>query len=303
MVKMTLTASSFMQTIRTKRRRQLGLIYPYGRVSKGWVPILNNFPIVLEYSRGICGGCDEIVGALFYGSVQNGTFTQRSDLDLIAMYQKKDRAIALAALGQISEFGMNHSVIVEPEPICIEAALASKHSIGITFREHLRKAALNNGVVKENPLDFLMYEGIRAEDELRSYFCHKMRQLDRAEIAPDPTDPKFLEAVRKMIEAPVHSARKTLHWLGAVPENDCKREVVSCYNKLIGGLNSELLIQLVEADQKYTDVLWQQTMVKKDKPSYLAAIDDLWKVRSLSAEFVFRNAMLISETPYAGSTI
>ena len=137
------------------------------------------------------------------------------------------------------------------------------HHVGDSFLLHLERSVSAGGLIKGNPLQMLAQSN-SMEEELESYLRTKMYNLQEAWAQSGTfSDERMASFLKKLLEAPMHVARKTLARhipLGA----DSKAYVQTTYAENMPLSMVIQLQRLVSLDQEYTELLQKQSMFRNE---------------------------------------
>lgn len=232
----------------------MGQVFTWEEVRDGHVPRLSSFTQVIDDIRMTISGEDAILGALVCGSVTRGDYTVRSDIDCFVLYDYERERKAFSFMQKASALAMMKYVPLCFIPCDTQLASTRMHHIGSSFRHHLEKSIEAGGLLKGNPLQVLAHSRSEKE-ELEAYLRVKMYNLQEA-YAQSPTfsDERMASYLKKLLEAPMHIARKTLAHNENL-ENDSKSYIKEQYRESMPRMMSDHLSRLIGLDDRYTEEL------------------------------------------------
>lgn len=232
----------------------MGKVFTWEEVRDRRVPRLSSFTQVIDDIRMTISREGAILGALVCGSVTRGDHTVRSDVDCFVLYDQAQEDKAFACMHRASALAAIQHVPLCFIPCDTQLANTRMHHIGSSFRRHLEKSIEAGGLLKGNPLQALAYSRPEKE-ELEAYLRVKMYNLQEA-YAQSLTfsDERMASYLKKLLEAPMHIARKTL----AHNENlgdDSKSYIKGQYRESMPRAMSEHLSRIIWLDDHYSEGL------------------------------------------------
>ncbi|MCX5706049.1 MAG: hypothetical protein NTZ92_08355 [Candidatus Omnitrophica bacterium] len=158
----------------------------------------------------------------------------------------------------------------------------------------MRNAAEKGGIIKENPLPFFVFDAASAVEDIRGYLRNKLRRLENGVIALPTMEAADLHRfLQKVLEAPVHVARKILYWQKVEMPNDLKQTVLRCYPDIAREQERELFTKITEADSQYSEELLAQ-LRHPEEDQYSRTIGELKGLALDTLEFVRLNALRLT---------
>lgn len=243
----------------------MGQIFTFDQIERGHVPDPKAFCDIVSMLRGRLPHAQGFQGGILCGSVakKEGIYHNlRSDIDGIAVYDPAHCGAMQGAMQTIHEEAKRRHVPLDFRTIRRDVAENGSHGVSLSFSQHLGDAVkFENGEIGECPLPLFMHRTPSKAAEVRDYLARKLQQFGHlSNQLPTLSEADLYRFLRKVIELPVHAARKIL-WLlphGLVP-SDSKEYVVPRYRDEISGRERRLFDRLILADEGYTRQL----------PSYL----------------------------------
>ena len=274
----------------------MGQVFTLESVRRGHVPRLESFAEVVNQLRTRFRDTPSIVGALVCGSVVRGDHTIRSDIDCFVLYDHNVQHDAFGCMHELSRFAVVRHVPLSFVPCDTELSHTRMHHVGTSFLHHLARSAEGGGLLKGNPLEAIV-EGLSEKAELESYMRVKMYNLQEAwSMIPVFSEERKVAYLKKLLEAPMHIARKVLAHRGLLTE-DSKTYVHEKYREVMSNRLSSQFDQLIRMDKWYTEQLVSQQN-KFDELSYVAAIQALIDVSEDVLQFIRANLVFIAETAH-----
>lgn len=256
----------------------MGKVFSWDEIASGKVPELPAFNKIAEIMKREINTNPGILGGLLFGSFLWGCHNRRSDLDFLVVYEPTARDQVMDRLRQIKIKAWDLSVPLAL--ITIDRRLASSpyHSINPLFAKHFEVIVRNNGVIKANPLEYFHFDSFDNRIHFQNYMKFKLRFLGNDLVAFETMSVSALHRyLQKMLEAPVHIARKILNLHGCQLENDSSGQVIEKYLDILGqdeaGL-PQLFRELIGRDFQYNADLIDQ-LINPNEQKYKKTIADL----------------------------
>jgi hypothetical protein len=272
----------------------VGKVFSWDEIKRKEVPDRADFSAVVGEIRQGLEAVEGVFGGVLCGSVLLGFSNQRSDIDCVVVYDPNKRREVATALQGINRMARGLHVPIEFIPLDWKIARTPLHHIRLSFVSHLQFAVDKGGLIKENPLPLLNLEGLTDLEDVRSYLRNKLRSLDKGVVALPKMEPAELHKfLQKVLEAPVHIARKILWWKKAATPDESKRTVSTHYSGIAGAEELKLFTKITDADAKYTTELLVQLRYP-DKDQYSRAIGELKDLVWDTLEFVRLSALRLT---------
>ena len=269
----------------------MGKVFSWNEVEERKIPQPSDFTTVVSKIRQDLGATDGVVGGILCGSILWNSCNQRSDIDCVVVYDPAKRREVVGVLRGINQAAADHHVPAEMIPLDLHIARTPLHHIGLSFAVHLRYATENGGLIKENPLPLFVFDDTRVVEDVRGYFRNKLRRLEKGVSAlPTMEVTELHRFLQKVLEAPVHVARKILWWQKVETADDSKRTVMRYYPDIASAQERDLFAKITTADSEYTTELLAQLQCP-DKVLYSRAIEEIENLAWDTLEFVRLNAL------------
>ncbi len=236
----------------------MGRIFTGEEIRLGHVPKTETVTDFIAQLRETAERTHGFRGGVLCGSYAGGTATLRSDIDGILVFDDTWFSDADSLMCGLHRMAAERFVPLDMRAIPTSLAQNGGHGISLSFAKHLNDAALyRNGGIGDNPMPFFAYRTRDKAREAWDYvarkiqrFRHAMYRFDSLSLADQA---KFLQ---KMIEAPIHVARKILQLEGSLEPDDSRETVIRTYRVNTGGRERPKLFNgLVSADNAYTEHL------------------------------------------------
>lgn len=269
----------------------MGKVFSWEEIQDRKIPQLKDFKIVAGKIRKELEAADGVVGGILCGSMLWNSYNRRSDIDCLVVYDLARRREVVEVLRDINQFAADLHVPTELIPIDLHIAKTPLHHIGLSFAAHLRYATENGGLIKTDPLPLFAFDDASCVDNVRGYFRNKLRRLEKGVSTLFTMESvELYRFLQKMLEAPVHIARKMLWWKKMVTSDDAKCTVMRCYPDIASSQERELFVMLTAADSQYTTELLAQ-LQNPDKNRYSEVIQGVKDLAWDTLEFVRSNAL------------
>lgn len=232
----------------------MGKVFTAEEVQQGLIPRLEDFVVVRNKLVAALTAESAVESALVFGSLVRDDHTIRSDLDCAVVYDWDAHEGVFNLLGRLATEAAQLYVPLNLESCDSGTAKTRFHRFGPSFREHLNKAQKAGGGIKG---DVCKHFGpsVPVKQELESYLGHKLSKLQIGRTNYRAQDAHAqAHYLQKMLEAPIHVARKTLTYLGKL-DGDSKADVSRMYTSVIGGERAEQLGSLRLLDEAYSEML------------------------------------------------
>lgn len=273
----------------------MGQVFTWEAVRQGHIPQLDSFTEVVDTLRKEIAGEPSIIGALVCGSVIRGDHTIRSDIDCFVVYDHEQEYEAFRYMQQATSRAAQLHVPLGFIPCDMLLAGTRMHHVGISFRRHLEKSIDAGGLLKGDPLKYFTHS-LLVEDELESYLRVKMYNLQEAWGQIDTfSEERVVAYLRKLLEAPLHVARKTLAHREPLPV-DSKVYIRQHYRLTMPEEMATQLDFLIDMDAWYSHEL-VSAIRTLDEESYRSTIEHLRTASGRVLAFVRSNLAFIATTP------
>lgn len=276
----------------------MGRIFSWNEIEEKKIPQLQNFTNLVNQIRKELEILDGIIGGILFGSMLWNNHNQRSDIDCLLVYNPIAQKKVFKVLNYINKIASDFYIPLEIIPLDLRIIKTSLHHIGLSFADHLNYAVKNGGIIKTNPLPFFIFNNKNKDDDIREYLKNKLRKLEKGlsaiHIMKDADLYRFLQ---KILEAPVHVARKILWWQNIKMPNDSKQTVSFHYLNIANQKEKELFIKINAIDSQYTTELLKQ-LKNPNKIEYNKIINEIKKIAWDTLKFVKLNAFRIDQNSY-----
>lgn len=275
----------------------MGKVFSWDDIKEGHVPHLVNFVEAQKRIRERLEKEPAVIAGTLCGSVVNGTYSERSDIDCVVVYGPADRYEIAGLLAYlIRDIHTSLQIPVEFIPVDISIASTGVHHISPSFRVHIGRSSAGGGLIKDNPALYIHPPIFSAWTVTMQYLGHKMRRFEKGLCRPldmhaDPE--KFL---RKILEFPVHAARMMLSCVDLPNAGDRSSTVTELYAMHFPDEATCLLRFLLQDDQTYTEVVRAQ-LEKPDEREYRHALKEIYNRGWQAHEFARLNLLHLAKYP------
>ncbi len=276
----------------------MGRVFSWMEIKEKAVPKIEDFSRVCEEIRSELLQTDGVLGAVLFGSAVGVRFMERSGVDCLLVYDGMHRTALTEALHQLQASARKRNIPIGFVPVDDVSARIGLHTIGPSFAYHLELAAKALGVIQDNPLTFIRLpdsansQQARVEDVL-GYLRRKIFRFERG-IAEFPVmaESEYFHFLRKILESPIHIARKVL-WL-SVPNisSDSKAHVIRHYPDIAPSRLREIFQTLLSEDSDYSREVSAE-LREPHEGRYIIALETIAKQACLALEFARRNALFV----------
>lgn len=271
----------------------MGMVFSWGDVLTRKIPSLEGFSWAVENARKMFAEDDSIVGAIVCGSVIRGDHNRRSDVDVFVLYDPELQEEAFRCMQKVTREAFGKYVPLVCLPCDTRIATTRMHHAGASFRQHLERSAIAGGLLKGNPLAFLA-DSVPDRLELESYLRVKFYNLQEAwSTAVTFSEERRMMYLKKLIEAPMHVARKVLAHRGFL-DGDSKMRVRELYRERIPRLARQFE-GFIRLDEVYSAELENQ-LREPDAHAYFRLLDIIAFSSEEVLDFIRANLMFVSET-------
>lgn len=245
--------------------RELGRVFSWEEIIEGKVPTRQDFQVIKEVVREKLINNKKVVGALFLGSILRGDFSERSDIDVLVLHDEN----IFSDLTELITFAKKKFVPLQIIPVDIAMARQGIHTLSEgNFIEHLKWAAENGGVIKENPLKFIKIEEIEPKIVLMTTF----RVISKA-VAKSICELSLYEGEKKMIllakllEAPMHIVTQVIWYKRKENPEVVREKVIESYFEIVRDEKViRLLQEILNIDKEYSEILKRIRKQENIKP-------------------------------------
>lgn len=269
----------------------MGKVFTHDDVRQGRVPNLESFKIQQQKVREALLQESSVESALIFGSVARGDHSIRSDFDCAVVYQWESHEVALSLMERLCvEASWMHVPLAFT--LCDSGVAQTRaHYFGPGFRAHLKRAGRVGGSIKGDVSKHFA-QSWPLKEEVLSYVAHKLHKLQAGRVAYCSQDDGYqTRYLQKMLEAPLHVARKTL--LCCVnAELETKADVLRVYRTEMSSEMANELEALLEIDRLYTEEL-QARLVDHDMYEYEQHLGRLFNEADRFIAFVRSNISVL----------
>lgn len=233
----------------------MGRVFTHNEIKGDYVPDLRSFQMVAARIRRVVNDTDAIKGALFCGSVGQGSWNRRSDIDCVVLYDYAKAENVHKTLQFLYDLGVQNDVPIEFIPVDDVMAKTRMHNFFPSFLAHLKRMP-HEAVVKQNPCDVIVPHFTEPIEDVRDYIQKKLAYFEKRLSRTWHRDLEGrVRFQQKILEAPIHIARKILWMKNVEMPNDEKMTVVRHYMEIASSEEREIFLKLVKADKSYSDHL------------------------------------------------
>jgi predicted nucleotidyltransferase len=272
----------------------MGKVFTWNEIEQGAVPKLEHFTYVVEQLQRELAVTSSIETAVICGSVVRGDHNRRSDIDCVVIYDPMKERGAFANMQRLSALAAKWAVPLTFVPCCGAVAISRMHHLGPSFFAHIARSAQAGGVIKGWPPT--LRQDMSKDAELESYLRVKLYSLqEQCAEFPAKTHEQQAHTLKKMLEAPLHVARKTLARISTL-KGDSKASIRTQYAEEMPQKHADRLEDLLLLDAEYTRALEEQ-LKTPDKLEYDALFNYLAEHMVEVIAFVKLNALHIDHLP------
>lgn len=276
----------------------MGQIFSLDAIVNRRIPQKESFLHVARMMRATLVDEDAIVCALLFGSIVRGDYNIRSDADCLIVYKAEKEAAAMRTMQEITVSAKELYVPVQFTPCDTHIARTRLHHLGTSFVRHLQASLSRQGEIGaeiKGRIDGLLSKSISERDEIEGYIRMKMYKLQSsfAKIT-SMSDDEYVGYLQKLLEAPVHVARKMLIYEDVL-DGDSKSEVAERYRETMPAQLADQFDILLGFDRWYNGVLVDQIR----NPDYGRYRDTLAKLGHQSTQvlgFLRSNMLHLHQT-------
>lgn len=274
----------------------MGQVFPFSDIVAGQIPSLESFGKVVGKIRQDIALLPEVTGGVLCGTMLIGGHTNRSDIDFFVLYQETQAVVE--CFHEIRIFAEDLHIPLDYIPLDSDLAeIPDDHTIGPTLVDHLRIAIRNGGAIKADPTPFIKFQHLTATGDTRAFICNKLRRLRKAWLdLPVLSEELEYTFYKKLLEAPVHIARKVIycHKIIFPRDDDSKEEVIKLYPRIDHQETNQLLTQLVALDRRYSEVLFEQ-LKNPNEEEYSGVIREIKQAIPMVLRFARLNLLLVRQ--------
>lgn len=273
----------------------MGKVFTWSEIQSKAVPTAEGFRRTLDMLKNDLAHASSVKTAVICGSVVRGDHTLRSDIDCLVIYDAGRSRSSFAVMQELSMKAAKMFVPVTFIACGTDVAATRMHHLGPSFFEHIARSAHAGGVIKGWPVTVLQ-ENRNKDVELEAYVRVKLYSLEEQCAEYPSKDPKErAHTLKKMLEAPVHVARKVLG-RQSVLKGDSKAAIVQQYREEMSAELSAHLDALVSLDYEYTEVLGA-LLEKPDEAQHADFIGYIEEELPNILAFVKKNALHVASMP------
>jgi hypothetical protein len=208
----------------------MGRILTCSQLGSGAVPKVTNFGKALTLVRATCSGF-WVESAQFFGSAAYGAYGPRSDIGVIIRGEELDPAHLRGYIACLVDDVMKSFAIPLSVQLVTEKQIETgNHTLMGPLARHLRRVAACEGAkIKGDVCGWLPPPEITTA-EVRDYVVRKFDDIQSKLLQSDRMlDSQLCRLLQKVVEAPLHVARRQLDLMGKLTEDDCSAVVIERY--------------------------------------------------------------------------
>ncbi len=251
----------------------MGRVFSFEEIHHGKVPRIESFGDVREFVSVTFGAQAGILAASICGTVASGRIGIRSDFDIVAVYASDAQKSVFKTARNATEHAAQLFVPLEVILVRDDEAARGDHTISRSFADHLGTCENAGCAIKKSGAGQTVCGLLKLEEsadrfaEVREYSLRKVGSLRKRHVRGGTlSEGERLRHLQKLLEAPVHVARKFLWAKKLIRGDDSRQFVISTYQDCEPDLAGQFLT-LVEADINYSRFL--DDVLGKSKPNGL----------------------------------
>jgi predicted nucleotidyltransferase len=192
----------------------MGKIFNYADIENHRVPTRDDFMTARSQALASLGKLARdggIYGAKVFGSVANGTPSERSDFDLLVVTERADVLPALKST--FEAIHTNIRVVIDPIVIARDFAVRGFHSVDLFFLQHIQALPNEGNVAGYDPMEVMRPIDLPKTKIHELYLAQKVRRLREGVFAYSEVD--RYRVLQRALEAPINVGRRTFiftHW-------------------------------------------------------------------------------------------
>jgi predicted nucleotidyltransferase len=274
--------------------KKLGRIFSWEEIIEGKVPTRQDFQMVKKVVREKLINNKKVIGALFIGSILRGDFNERSDVDVLVLH----RGDVFPDLRELVSLAKKKFVPLQIIPVEIEMARLGIHTLSEgNFIEHLKWAARNSGIIKENPLKFIKIEKIEPKTVLMTTFGVISKAVAKSicELSLYEGEKKMI-LLGKLLEAPMHIVTQIIWYKRKENPEVVKKKVIESYCETVRDEKAiRLLWEIISVEEEYSKTLKRILRRKNKKPyeaEYKLILRKIEEIAPQIFEFIKTNILI-----------
>ena len=265
----------------------MGRIFTWEEVKDKKIPTLRDFSFVVKLIKQELSHCKGVLSAVLCGSVLWDSFTPRSDIDLVVVYDGKEKNKIINVLQRIVCQALCLYVPVEIIPIDYCILNSTFQPLDPSFILHLQLSLKKGGLIVGESLLFSLSPNKAAfEEDVYYYIRRKIHKLEKGITCFLVVEPyEFCRFIQKAAETPFHLVRKILCYQEIeMLQGGSKESVISLFSDFATQKEKELINRIFEIDKAYTRKLEQHLLVPR-KVEYFKVIEELKTLPFIALEF------------------
>lgn len=273
----------------------MGRVFTAKAMKANKVPHRDAFLSTAEIIRQGLGESPHVLAALIHGSFQRGDYNERSDIDVVLVYEYRYHQHVVALQEHLQKVGLARCVPIRIILTDRESATRGDHTFFPMYHEHLRASAALGGIVKCDPNNFICPMRMTYRAEVHGYLTRKANAFDQlTESLPGATPEDVARGLGKVLSFPTHAARKMLQYLKPdyLIESDSQRAVRGLYPSLGIDEAQEVFTRLTALDRMYSEELVDQ-LNHPDPASYRLVLKELLSAIELARRFARLNLIAL----------
>jgi hypothetical protein len=267
----------------------MGRVFTWDEVLRKEVPTPDDFRFARSALELRFLGESSILYVLLFGSVVRGDQNCRSDFDCLVVYDAAREEEAMRALADARRVANQNFVVPNILPVDSVLARSRFHSFGPTLTRHFNTCVKLGGVLKgKGTIELPEFSTVR--EDVENYLRRKLRRFVESRSRLDELDEKeTAHFLQKLLEFPVHIARKMLELSGEAGDDDSKKIVFERYSASVVPDLRQMFERLLELDVLYTKELGRQLAKPNELDYQMMVATILEEAMSLATQFVREN--------------
>jgi predicted nucleotidyltransferase len=263
----------YLQQTVHKKEVAMGRILTCSQLSRGAVPRVTNFRPALTLVRERCSGF-WVESAQLFGSAAYGAYGPRSDIDVIIIGKEPTNPAHLRGYVAclVDDVMKNYAVPLSVQLVTEKQLETGSHTLIGPLARHLRRVAAFEGAKIKGDVCGRLPPPEITTAEVRDYVVRKFCKIQTMLTNPDRMlDSQLCRLLQKVVEAPLHVARRQLDLIGGLNEDDCSAVVIERYRATMPdelvqaflaahGANSFYDAQVVTHTQKFNKEGYQNVL-------------------------------------------
>ena len=246
----------------------MAVVFRWEEIRDGKMPMPEAFAEIRDRLANDLPKVRGFAGAVLCGSAANGKGTIRSDFDGIVAFEDAHWLSMQGYMRKLHLRAKRISVPLDVRCIGMDFVRNGRHGVSMSFADHLTLNVTSGNEIGEFPVHEFAFMRSDRKAEVAEYIARKIANFRFLSMQLPALEGQILHRfLRKLLEAPLHAARKILWLKGLLHGDDSRQAVISAWD-------GPSFDNLTATDDAYTAEVMRQAE-SADRERYMEALLDI----------------------------